>query len=427
MGKYLSDKSEKGKIITENRDRKRERLHSVLVSYQDSDGRTQHCYSDQSEEVLLEWGFKEVIGHEGYADEYTDSITLIKQNTRKTKGVRFEKFSNQFKKRLELVSTEGERRALLIKGGAISPTDTISEQKNYTFGVEIETSVGLIPTYKRADLNIKSEFDGSIYGDNKKKAFGGEYVTGVLRGDTGFSHLNKILNELNKYCGINNTCSVHVHVGNLTFNKDNTVFLWKVLKDLEEEIFSTVPASRRNNPYCGRIDSGKLTVDVDEYDYYNSIDESYRNIVKIVSLGNEPSQKVNKANGHPAGRSCGYNKKTPRYWWINFVPTLFSISGIEGHTTEIRIHAATLNFIKIRNLILMFMGIVSFVENHKRTIMEGNYNLHSVMRATYPRRGDYLVEYLKRRTEQFSKGLSGEKMEYKDRSVIEGTKLKELF
>ena len=267
---------------------------------------------------------------------------------------------------------------------------------------------------------MKSVYDGSIYGDNSKKAFGGEYVTGVLKGDSGFLHLNKILNTLNKYCSINHTCSVHVHVGSFPFNKDNIVFLWEVLKKLESEIFKTVPISRRTNEYCGRINNKSYNIGVDKFDYYNSIEESYRNIVKIISLGNVPGQRINKSTNHPAGRSCGYNKRTPRYWWINFVPTLFNIEGIDNHTIEIRIHSATLNFIKIRNLVLMFMGIVSFVENNKNDIMDGNYNLHSVMQAAYPKKGDYLVKYLKRREEVFTK-KSAEAAEYKDRETIKGT------
>jgi len=291
----------------------------------------------------------------------------------------------------------------LIKYGIKSPTNVITENKNYSFGVEIETAAGYIPSYVAANLNMKSVYDGSIRDNQGNKHVGGEYVTGVLFGDNGLRHLNKIVTELSQRCSINNTCSVHVHVGNLSFNKETIVLLWKTCQAVESELFAMLPTSRSTSLYCNKMKQLPIKFNKKGYSYDVLIDEYYKKIFKIISLGKEPCKTINKEFNHPAGHSCGYDTSTPRYWWINFIPAMFNLKGKGNYTIEFRPHSATLNFIKIKNWILIVLGIVSFVENHQKFIINNDkITLRDIIKLTYPNKHEYLMEYINKRTEFFS-------------------------
>jgi len=290
-----------------------------------------------------------------------------------------------------------------MKFGTISPTNLISEGKSYTFGVEIETYKGFIPTYVRRNLNMDCQYDGSIRNDKGEKDTGGEYTTGVLKGDNGFAHLYKICYELSRRCAINNTCSVHVHLGNIVFNKEFVVLVYKVLEDIEDELFSMMPPSRKVREHCQPMKKLKINLKKRGVPYDILINSYYKTIVKIVSLGRDLGPKINKEVNHPLGRYCGYDRGTPRYWWCNFVPTLFNIKGVGNHTIEIRNHSATMDFVKIKNWVLICMGIVSYVESHKSRILLGaKTSIHDIIKLTYPNKGAYLSKYIKDRTEYFN-------------------------
>jgi hypothetical protein len=303
----------------------------------------------------------------------------------------------------------------LLKFGEKSLTNLISESKPYTFGIEIETCSGLVPLHVSQDYNMSCEYDGSIVSDDGKKGSGGEYITGVLYGDAGFAHLHNILSELNKRCGINKSCSVHVHLGNIKFNKQFIVLLWKLTQSLEPELYSIMPPSRIRREHCKPMQKLSFPFNVKDTSFEMLIDKYYRNIIKILSLGKSASKTLNKKFNHPAGRTCGYDRSTPRYWWLNFIPAVFNIKGFNNYTIEFRMHSATLNFEKVKNWILICMGIVSYVENNQHQIIDNNnFTLEEVLKATYPTKCSYLINYINQRKEFFasSSADANEKIEY---------------
>lgn len=304
-----------------------------------------------------------------------------------------------------------------IKFGKKSPTNIISEGKSYTFGVEIETSGGRLPSYARIDLNTDCQYDGSILTDGGSKDYGGEYTTGVLFGDAGFRQLYLILKELSKRCCINKTCSVHVHLGNIIFNKENTVLLYKMFSLLEEELFSMVTPSRKNREHCKKIRKLNINLSKRGIPYRALINSYYNTIVKIVSVvDKEPCSEMNKRHNHPLGRTCNYDKSTPRYWWVNFVPALFNIKGVGNYTIEVRNHSASLDYVVIRNWVLICMAIVSFVENNKKIAIEcKSIRLSDILKSEYRLKSNYLIEYVESRKKLFNgdSAVSNEVDEYK--------------
>lgn len=236
--------------------------------------------------------------------------------------------------------------------GTQSVTNIITEQKPYTFGVEIETSLGYIPLNEIVanSINVKCVRDGSIRG--------GEYVTGILTGDQGFLNLKKLTNILRKYCKVDQTCGIHVHIGNYSFTKENIVFIYLLCSILEDELLDMMPMSRRGNAYCTELNK-KILSNTDiislctssgtKQEHNKEIEEIYLKLYKYLLYGNNNSdelpirrpeilhrdsngnivpKKVNKNTKtvrkapHPGGHYAG-GRGGPRYNWLNLIPCNF--------------------------------------------------------------------------------------------------------
>lgn len=348
-----------------------------------------------------------------------------------------------------LISDEDKK--LLIKRdfdfGVRSNTFRIFEGLTNTFGVELETSSGRLSNKDVEGLNLRCEFDGSLRetpDQRKEDVLGGEYITGVLVGDAGMFQLQKICNTLAEKCKINNKAGVHVHVGGIKFTKENIVYLYILGLMLQDEIYQMLPASRRKNVYCRKIDELPLSINSlknckTSIAYDILIDEYYNKIFQYVSHGKTPDRNTNRKGNHPMGSKCGYNKDTQRYCWLNFVTALFNTKGnSKAITLEFRNHSATLNYEKIKNWIKICFAFVSFAENHKNAIrnnfwvdknnIERPIDLTTVVMATYPKSGKSLSNYIDTRKNKFLfDDGSIESEEYKtDKLGVKKLSLKEI-
>src|SRR5690606_38373707 len=106
-----------------------------------------------------------------------------------------------------------------------------------TFGVEIETISGSFSDSEVEDLNLKAVHDGSLRDADGSGPWGKEYVTGVLKGDSGFEHMHKITKTIAEKCTIDERASIHVHVGSLKWNSEEISLAYLLGEILEDEIF----------------------------------------------------------------------------------------------------------------------------------------------------------------------------------------------
>lgn len=308
-----------------------------------------------------------------------------------------------------------------LKYGIKSTSYTVTEGKRYTFGLEIETSNGYLPEYLDKSLNYEAVHDGSLRDENGN-VMGGEYVTGVLVGDSGFLQLKKLCNELAKRCQVNHRCGVHVHIGGVNFNKEFIVHLYKLCLDIQNDLYKMLPVSRRNNEYCRPLNNfhfGGLTMYKDSMEYDINIDNMYQTIRNYVAHVDriDPS-RINKKNQHPLGNKCGYNHTAPRYCWLNLVPAMFDTRGNGIYTIEIRSHSATLSYTKIKNWVLICMAIMWFAENEQQYIRMNTVKLSDVIDAAYPKKGSKLIEYIYERIAKFALDPNGqEKLDYQEKEL----------
>ena len=311
------------------------------------------------------------------------------------------------------------------KAGSTSQTYLATEGLKYTFGVEIEVNRGNVPVWMAAtDYNMMCVRDGSINGGDG----GPEYVTGVLVGDNGVRHLQEICNVLSKRTTVDKSCGVHLHLGSINFSRKFLINSYRLAMFLEDEIFSTLPKSRRSNTFCKKLKSfdfkpaigGSIEMDM-------QIEEDYNTLFKHISYKYDitPSRDYNKKTNHPMGAKCGYEHSTPRYCWLNYVPAMFDTRGNKGYSIEVRSHGGTTNFTKIRNWLLFFMAFMSYVEKYPHLIVPG-IKMKDVLDAIMPKKAKSLNIYFNSRKELFSIDAS-ESVEYTERSTESFKNIKELI
>lgn len=325
------------------------------------------------------------------------------------------------------------------KYGIETSTSIILENNHYTFGVEIETAHGRIENY--GDLNLSCVYDGSLK-DDEGVCFGGEYVTGVLVGDQGVFHLKKIVDKLvDSDCGINSKCSVHIHIGNINWNRERIVYAWALGCILEEEIFSMLPFSRRNNVFCKKL-SSKLDLKLDynniskftKLEYEEYIEIYYNAIFQIVTSNNYnmPNKNIHKRLNHPDGPKQRYDHNAQRYCWLNFVPMMFDTrDNNSSRTIEFRPHSGTLNYKKIENWLKICMAFVKTVDSNIIDIKNGKVNtISDILRIAFPISGQKVSEYVEFRKKIFN-SISDvdtimENSEYDEINKIEFKSIKQL-
>lgn len=304
------------------------------------------------------------------------------------------------------------------KFGRKSATYLLSEGIKHTFGVELEIGTGNLFSCLGQRLNLSCVRDGSLNGGSG----GPEYVTGILTGDSGFNHLQEICSQLAKRTTVNSSCGIHVHLGNINFSKQLLINSYILYSKLENEIFKMLPKSRRENDYCKKLKKFNFSVALENKSLI--LEENYNVLFNHITNGklNFPDGAYNKKTNHPLGSKCGYDKKTPRYCWINYVPAMFNTRGNESYSIEIRNFNGSTNFNKIKNWVLIQMAILHFADNYPQLI-DSIDNLSDVINKVLPKRAFLLNNFIKTRKEIHS--IEKSEIEEYNEKIINKQSIKE--
>lgn len=313
--------------------------------------------------------------------------------------------------------------------GIDSKTYIASEGLKYSFGVELETSQGLLTLqdYFINSLNLSSIRDGSVKG--------AEYVTGVLKGDSGFNQLYRTATVLNKQNKVDKACGMHVHIGGANFNKAFSVYAHILSEKIQDSMFTIVSKSRRGNSYCGDVIKLNLEDIISKYGASYGVEVAYKALYENMTYGRKLDSHTNKKYNHYHGRYCGkYNgindEDNFRYKWVNLIPCNFNVRNFhhpkngynkDADTIEFRFHSGTLNYTKIKNFTLICMAFVNYIENNENDILSKDViTLEDIIKATYKKNVAPLLSYVKMRQKLFSNEPN--LLESSDKQIILKTK-----
>ena len=252
-----------------------------------------------------------------------------------------------------------------IKGVKASSLNALlaEELASSTFGVELETSGGLIPLNEVLDNNFYPLRDGSIGGI--------EFTSGVLHGLNGLKSIDKFTDIAEKQVNITTNESFHVHIRTEIMTKIHFMRIYRLIYELQDEIFSMFPAGmgktslfkRSGKDYALKIPNYAGQTFADIYNMYGGR--------RFDGFGEDTAPHPSDSN-----RNSKWHINT-RYMFCNFVATLFN----SANTVEFRIHPPTMDQDKIKLWVLLCKSIVQYGHGYNSS-SKGKATLDQVIAAT---------------------------------------------
>jgi hypothetical protein len=241
--------------------------------------------------------------------------------------------------------------------------------ENLSFGLEFETTKGYIPDRLLNKYGLIPLRDGSISGI--------EYVTVPMNGEKGLQCTADILNILKERTEFDdNTCSLHLHLGNIPRTKEFILAFFKVGMKIQDEMFQMFPLYKKynyhikNKNYSAPLPTFEILSQLDSVINNDNIDVNFGILYKYLSMGQDFKSVGNTLDNvvsHPADPNG--NQKwncRPRYLLYNVVPLIFG----NKQTIEFRIHTPTYEVNKILPFIFMNALIVNFTIRHQNAILK---------------------------------------------------------
>ena len=238
-----------------------------------------------------------------------------------------------------------------------------------TFGLEFETTAGFVPERITKRLGLIPLRDGSISGI--------EYVTIPLTGSKGIQTIVDVSKELNKRTIFDNSCALHLHIGNIPRTPEFILAFIKLNSFLQNDIFSLFPLYKKYN--LG-IKNKNYSKPYDLFSIFNLLDPviNSKNINKnfdvlISKLTNNQcdynsyAYNMDNIDYHPLDPTG--NQKwniSERYYFYNLIPLIFG----NKQTIEFRIHTPTFNYYKIIMFLFLNSLLIKFTIKYHQQILE---------------------------------------------------------
>lgn len=240
----------------------------------------------------------------------------------------------------------------------------ISKYFDYTFGLEFETSTGIIPEEICFRDGLIPLRDGSISGN--------EYSTVVMKGNEGFNLLYQQLKTLRKYTRFDKECSLHIHIGGFPLNPDKILSLYNLCYALQYQFKNVLPAYTFNT--AKYKSSGK--------DYCKLLPRSFEDFNSYYQFftGTRFFGDLQQAHPHDVERTRKWQIHE-RYYWANL---LNLICYRVNKTMEFRMLRPTYNLEKILFWMYVFNAIMKFAENYNVT-KDFDINIERVLNIIYPK------------------------------------------
>lgn len=277
-------------------------------------------------------------------------------------------------------------------GHVIGKTFKTTGGLQYSFGIEFETSQGLLTERCMEDVSLFAVGDRSIGA--------AEYVTPPMMGDAGIEKLKLMCKVLNAHTLVDDRCGLHVHVGTLfsptkegdlpkavqspSFSQGYLMNIINLSSYIEEELFSSLPKNRTPtlyhchsirrfaginktnfSAYLGAFIFGPKEVWVDDKN-------------NLLPLFNFEDYKLNRNRNHNTNVGTWAEG---RYKWLNLI---HSFCNKQHKTTEFRIFSATTVFEKVYAYLMTSMALV-YVADNKPSIIKVGVTLSQVFKAAYPK------------------------------------------
>lgn len=234
--------------------------------------------------------------------------------------------------------------------------------KQFTFGLEYETSAGNIPWLECLNNNLVPLYDGSITGH--------EYVTFPLNSEE-LPIIHNHLSLLSKYTKFDRNCSLHIHFGGFPIEKNKIENLCKFWYTFQNSLQLYIPAW---SYYVERYKSnGKAYNKV--FPKLNTICNFYQEYTGNVYESDKDFYLPNQYDAYELRKWEVHG----RYYNMNI---MHLISGKEHKTVEFRFLRPTTNYYEIKWYLLILGAFLNYVVNSK-DIKYNQITVEKVIKFTF--------------------------------------------
>jgi hypothetical protein len=274
--------------------------------------------------------------------------------------------------------------------------------RNYTFGLEFETSNGYIRKSKLRHHGVIPLLDGSLRKDDGLEPF--EFTTVPYQGLKGVTTIESFVDVLNVHCEIDLTCSLHIHIGNFKVNTNSKIVsTYKLFQDIQDDMFKMFPRYKlkpslidKSKNYCKLLQPidfsplGSNKGKISTIDYYAS--HIFTSLTgKTMDQDNNFAKSIGNMSGTSKWNIPG------RYTWVNLISLLLN----NRRTVEFRIHEPTLDKTHVVNWLLFNISILDYITNNESHILQNKVTLEDIFK--YSDYGNGLRSYYKDRCNFYSK------------------------
>lgn len=249
------------------------------------------------------------------------------------------------------------------------PKTTFANLCPFTFGIEYETSIGVLPEEECFEKGLIPLRDGSITGN--------EYTSTILSGNKGIFLINEHFKLLNKYTDFNRDCSMHIHFGNFPLDKNAILALNNLCATLIHSLSTLLPV------YA--FHTGKYKHNGKDYCkplmWYNSFEEMYTSLTTMPFLGD-----FHQPHPYDLDKKAKWNIPT-RYHMCNFI-NLLCYNG--GKTVEFRFLKPTKNkyvlyfWLYILNALMLFAIKYKDLSSKAMFKIFSTQSLSTILQDVYP-------------------------------------------
>lgn len=294
---------------------------------------------------------------------------------------------------------------------------------NISFGVEIETSSGRLQDKDLWYYGLLPIRDGSIPNH--------EYVSIPAYDEQGLEKFVDYMTLLQETCRVDQTCSLHIHLGNVVEQTSNPklflVTLYILYYLIQKEVWDMIPPYKKSTEYlktkqdfkdhCQDIKSLGLL----NYKIYNEdgslneeeLEKAFNILFTFWNDGYSPDAKCNYKTRRHVRQGANKWEIKSRYHNINMYNAMFS----KSNTIEYRGHGGTTNLDKSLSWLLICVGITRFAMTYSREILTEeikpslnkilsefttNFGLHNVNEEYATFVSDYLKDYFYTRQNHFN-------------------------
>ena len=221
----------------------------------------------------------------------------------------------------------------------------LSNELNYTFGLEFETSMGYIPQEICFRDGLIPLRDGSISGI--------EYSTVVLEGNRGLNLLKQQLDTLKKYTKFNKECALHIHMGGYPVDPIYIYALYSLWYAVERELVCKEYVPRRTFNTSAYKANGK--------DYCSMLSGRASTFEQLFERSTGKKYLGSLVQPHPADmeKKAKWNIKA-RYYGLNLI-NMLCYKGPK--TVEFRFLRPSFNYRKITLWLYILNAVLKYAES----------------------------------------------------------------